>query len=313
MKTTMRWLKDLDKFLTEEGLEFQSDLLLAPFTTIKIGGPGKRVVFPKNKEELVRILKYLDEKQVPYHVIGGGSNLLIADEGFEGVVLILTKMKGYRVISRNGEILRVEVLAGTKVNELIAWGRAHGCGGFEFLAGVPATLGGAIRMNAGAFGMTTSTLVRVVELYNSGGVIKIEPSERDWTYRSFKIQGIILSAELELPRVDAEESLSRIRDFWEKRKRTQPVSERTFGSTFKNPPCCYAGALIEAVGLKGLRIGGAKISEKHANFIVNLGDAKAKDVLELIAIAQNRVYERFNIILEPEVKFLGLNYERSSH
>lgn len=305
----MQWLKELDEFLIEGNFEFHRDLPLAPYTSIKIGGPGKRVVFPRSKEDLLNILKFLDEKQVPYYVVGGGSNLLVADEGFEGVVLILTKMKGYRVISKNKEVLRIEVLAGTRINELVALGRALGHGGFEFLAGVPATLGGAIRMNAGAFGITTSHFVKVVEIYNRGEVMRVEPSERDWTYRSFKIQGVILSAELELYRVEAEESLSRIRDFWERRKKTQPVSEKTFGSTFKNPPCCYAGALIEEVGLKGLRIGDAKISEKHANFIVNLGNARARDVLELIAIAQNRVYERFNIFLEPEVKFLGVNYE----
>lgn len=309
----MQWLRDLDKFLTEEGLEFQRDLPLAPFTTIKIGGPGKRVVFPKSREELLRVLKYLNEMGIPYYVMGGGSNLLISDEGFDGAVIVLTKMRGHKVIATTEKSLSIEVLSGTKINELIAMGRKLGYGGFEFLAGVPATLGGAIRMNAGAFGMTTSAFVKRVELFDMGEVKKVEPLEKDWTYRSFRVKGIIISAELELPRIDERESLARIRDFWERRRKTQPVSERTFGSTFKNPPCCYAGALIEEVGLKGYRIGGAKISEKHANFIVNLGDAKAGDVLELIVLAQKKVYERFGIFLEPEVKFLGLNHERILH
>lgn len=306
----MQWLKELDRFLIEEGFEFLRDVPLAPYTTIKIGGPAKRVIFPRSKEELIKTLDFLIERQIPHYVIGGGSNLLVADSGFFGAVLILTKMKGFKIITEDGQTLVMRVLSGTKINEIIAGARKLGYGGFEFLAGVPATLGGAIRMNAGAFGITTSAFVRKVEIYEGNAVKEIIPSDHDWTYRSFKVPGIIISAELALPKTDEREIQRRLRDFWERRRRTQPVAERTFGSTFKNPPCCYAGALIEEVGLKGFRIGNAKISEKHANFIVNLGEAKAQDVLELIYLAKTKVYERFQILLEPEVKFLGIDNER---
>lgn len=304
----MPWHRILDNFLEKACIPYKEEEPLSPYTTIKIGGKAKRALFPRSKEDLIRLLNFFEKEQIPYFVMGGGSNLLVSDNGFDGAVIILISLRGIKVLSQ-GEVLRVKALAGTRINELIAFSRRLGYGGFEFLAGVPATLGGAVRMNAGAFGVTTSQLVKRVELYREGEVIELEPRDVDWSYRAFRLDGIIISAELEFRPTPEEELRAKIREIWAKRVVTQPVSERTFGSTFKNPPCCYAGALIEQAGLKGYQIGEAKISEKHANFIVNLGRAKAEEVLELIRLAQKRVYERFQILLEPEVKFLGISYE----
>jgi len=301
----MKWLKGLDKFLKEAGIPYKEDETLSPYTTIKIGGPALRVVYPEGCEAFKRVLNFLSEEEIPFFVVGGGSNLLVSDEGFQGVVVMTRGLRGMQVLSR-GETLRLSVLAGTRINELIRFSLAQGYGGFEFLGGVPATLGGAIRMNAGAFGKTTSLLVKRVFLFQEGEVKEFEPAPTDWTYRAFKREGIILEAHLELEKLTYEEIKRRLRESWKKRRTTQPVSERTFGSVFKNPPCCYAGALIEQCGLKGTQIGGAKISEKHANFIVNTGGAKAKEVLSLMKLARAKVWENFRITLEPEVKFLGV-------
>lgn len=306
----MKWLNELDKYLEERQLLYKKAEELSPHTTIKIGGKAARTVYPKSEEDLVELLEFMDYKEIPYFVIGGGSNLLVSDEGYSGVVVILKTLKGMETISLE-ESLRLKVLAGTRINEIVRYCYERGFSSFEFLAGVPATLGGAIKMNAGAFGKSTSLFVRKIRLYRDKRVVDLECREDMWTYRSFKEEGIIVSAELEFIKKEKDEIKRTLKDIWEKRRNTQPVTEKTFGSVFKNPPCCYAGALIEQVGLKGFQIGKAKISEKHANFIVNTGGATAKEVIELMKIAQKKVWEKFYVSLEPEVKFLGLIYENN--
>jgi len=302
------WLEELDIFLKKRGIFYKEEEPLFPYTTIKIGGKAQRLVFPEDEASMIELLNFLNEREIPYFVMGGGSNLLVSDEGFKGVVVHTSRMKKLKIIE-NKEVLRIYALSGVRINQLIRLGYERGFGGFEFLAGVPATVGGAIRMNAGAFGLSTSMFVKKVKLYHQGKVEELTVNENLFTYRSFKREGIILSAEIELKRKERAEIRENLKTFWEKRRRTQPVSEKTFGSVFKNPPCCYAGALIEQTGLKGYRIGGAKISEKHANFIVNIERAKAEEVLELIKLARKKVYERFGILLEPEVNFLGIRDE----
>lgn len=303
----MKWLKDLDNFLEKRKIFYQKEEMLAPHTTIKIGGKALRTVYPLAEEELLSLLEFLEKGEIPLYVIGGGSNLLVSDEGYLGVVVILKSLKGIEILSF-GETLRLKAYSGTKINEILRFCYERGYSGFEFLAGVPATLGGAIKMNAGAFGKSTSLYVKRIKIYKKGKEEEIESKEEMWTYRAFKEEGIIISAELEFPKKEKEEIKRDLREIWNKRRLTQPVSEKTFGSVFKNPPCCYAGALIEQAGLKGFRIGKAKISERHANFIVNEGGAVAKEVIELMQLAQIKVKEQFQIFLEPEVKFLGLKY-----
>ncbi len=298
--------KIFEKFLKEKGIAYKEDEPLAKHTSIKIGGPASLMVFPTKEEELMEIAKNATELDIPWYVIGGGSNLLCADEGYSGVVINLRSMKGIAEGSfAQGATLSLEVLSGTMVGEVLSFARRKGYSGLEFLAGVPATVGGAVRMNAGAYGRSFSMLVRRVKLLKEGKIEDYEPKDGDWTYRSFRKEGIVVSVTLELAKANPEEIEKNLKDIYFKRKASQPLAEKTFGSAFKNPPCCYAGKLIEDCGLKGYRIGGAKVSERHANFIVNLGTATAKDVLALLREVQKRVWDRFGIMLEPEVKFLG--------
>jgi len=299
-------LEIFEKFLKEKGIAYKEDEPLAKHTSIKIGGPASLMVFPTKEEELMEIAKNATELDIPWYVIGGGSNLLCADEGYPGVVINLRSMKGIAEGSfAQGATLSLEVLSGTMVGEVLSFARRKGYSGLEFLAGVPATVGGAVRMNAGAYGRSFSMLVRRVKLLKEGKIEDYEPKDGDWTYRSFRKEGIVVSVTLELAKANPEEIEKNLKDIYFKRKASQPLAEKTFGSAFKNPPCCYAGKLIEDCGLKGYRIGGAKVSERHANFIVNLGTATAKDVLALLREVQKKVWDRFGIMLEPEVKFLG--------
>lgn len=298
-------MKILDSYLKEKKLIYRDNELLAPYTTIKIGGPCIKMVFPQTQENLVSLLKFLEEENIPYFILGGGSNLLVGDKGFKGVIINLRNFKGLEVVKREKNYLRLKVLAGTFINSIIGFTFKEGFSGLEMLVGVPATLGGAIRMNAGAFNHSISEIVRKVELYEKGEIKVINPSSESWGYRWFKESGVVISAELEFFKKDKLKIWAKMQNFIEKRKKTQPFLEKTFGSVFKNPPCCYAGWFIEACGLKGYTVGKAKISEKHANFIVNLGGAKAEEVLKLIKKAQEEVYLKFQTFLEPEVKFLG--------
>lgn len=298
-------LKELDEKLKKLNIIFKIDEPLAPYTSIKIGGPCKRMIFPEREEILLEILKFLEKKEIPFFILGGGSKLLVSDEGFGGVVINLCKFKGIEIIGENEKKIFLKILAGTKINEIIGMGIKRGFGGIEFLGGIPATLGGAIKMNAGAFRNTISQLVKNIKIYKNGEIKNVEAKESLWEYRKFKKNGVIISAELELEKMERRKIKDLLKKYLEKRKKTQPLFEKTFGSVFKNPPPFYAGALIEACDLKGYQIGSAKISEKHANFIVNLGNAKAEDVLQLIKIAQEKVFLKFGINLEPEVNFLG--------
>ncbi|MCD6490434.1 MAG: UDP-N-acetylmuramate dehydrogenase [Thermodesulfobacterium sp.] len=299
------WFKDLDKKLKELKTGFKTDEPLAPYTSIKIGGPCKRMIFPEREESLLEIINFMEKKNIPFFLLGGGSKLLISDKGFEGAVINLRNLKKKEIIEENEKKFFLDVLAGTRINEIIGLGIKKGFGGIEFLGGIPATLGGAIKMNAGAFGHTISQVVKKIKIYKNGEVKIIDSTDSLWEYRKFKEIGIVLGAELELQKMKPEEVKKRLKEYLEKRKKRQPLFEKTFGSVFKNPASSYAGTLIESCNLKGYQIGNAKISEKHANFIVNLGGAKATDVLDLMKLAQERVFKKFGIILEPEVNFLG--------
>jgi UDP-N-acetylmuramate dehydrogenase len=299
------WLRNLDKKLKELDINFKVDEPLAPYTSIRIGGPCKRMIFPEKEETLLEILKFLEKEDIPFFILGGGSKLLVSDEGFNGVVINLCSMKGLKIIKKNEKKVLIKTLAGTRINEIIALGLKENFGGIEFLSGLPATVGGAIKMNAGAFGKSMSQIVKSLKIYKNGKVQTIESKKEFWDYRKFKEEGVIIGAELEMKKMEKEDIIKLIKNYLEKRKNTQPLSEKTFGSVFKNPQNFFAGKLIEDCGLKGYQIGGAKISEKHANFIVNMGSARADDVLKLIKLAQEKVFKNFGIKLEPEVNFLG--------
>lgn len=280
---------------------------LSRFTTFRIGGPADYYLEPKDKTDLLKLIEYLREINYPYILIGNGSNILISDEGIRGAAINLeygfTKIE----VSKN----KVYAEAGVRLSKFVDVCIEHSLVGVENLAGIPGTLGGAILMNAGAYGGEISDFIKTVEVLDEGKIKILKKEECGFSYRKSNLEGkIILSAVFELPIGNKELAKQRRKELLLKRNQSQPVELPNAGSIFKNPPNDYAARLIEQAGLKGLTIGGAKISEKHANFIVNFNNASANDVIELMKIVQETVQKKFGILLEPEIRLLGFNSER---
>jgi UDP-N-acetylmuramate dehydrogenase len=277
---------------------------LSRFTTFRIGGPADYYLEPKDREDLLKLIRYLKEIKYPYIIIGNGSNILISDEGIRGAAINLEA--GFTKIEVNKN--RVYAEAGIRLSKLVDVCIEHSLVGIENLAGIPGTLGGAILMNAGAYGGEISDFIKLVEVIDDVEIKFLKKEECGFAYRKSNLEGkIILSAEFELPYGDKEKAKERRKELLLKRNQSQPVELPNAGSIFKNPQGDYAARLIEQAGLKGLTIGGAKVSEKHANFIVNFNNASASDVVELMKIIQEKVYEKFGIMLEPEIKMLGFD------
>ncbi|MBK1716468.1 UDP-N-acetylmuramate dehydrogenase [Thiocystis violacea] len=278
-----------------------TDEPLARYTSWRVGGPARRFYRPADVEDLVAFMRRLDPEE-PLLWLGLGSNLLIGDEGFDGTV-ILTQ-GGLTALERRGET-RIHAEAGVSCAKLARFAARHDLVGVEFLAGIPGTMGGALAMNAGAWGGETWACVqRVWTLDRAGRIREREAGNYVPAYRQVKGPPgeWFLAAEWELPHGDGQAGLARIRALLDRRAATQPVGLPSCGSVFRNPPGDHAARLIESLGLKGLRIGGAQVSEKHANFIINSGDATATDIASLINHVQEAVERRTGIRLVPEVR-----------
>lgn len=277
---------------------------LAKYTSWRVGGPAQRLYIPEDKDDLIDFIASLPEGE-PILWIGLGSNLLVRDGGIRGTVInTKSRLKDMRLIDSK----RVYVEAGVPCAHVARFCSDLGLTGAEFLAGIPGTMGGALKMNAGAFGGETWSVVDQVEMINSeGDVIKRGKHEFEVAYRSVK--GIanewFLSAQLILQKGNSEASQQHIKALLEKRNTSQPTNKPTCGSVFKNPPGDFAARLIEASGLKGFSVGGAMVSEKHANFIENRGNATAVDIETLIEHIQNQVQSQFGIALQTEVCKVG--------
>jgi UDP-N-acetylenolpyruvoylglucosamine reductase len=277
---------------------------LAKHTTLRVGGPADVYVEPASEENLAAILKFCGARGVPFFLIGRGSNLLVRDGGFRGVVISLSH-PDFSIIENDGKRLRCG--AGAKLKNVAIEARRIGLSGLEFLEGIPGSVGGALRMNAGAMGSQTFDVVEFVRLMDfEGNVQGLVPEEMTVKYRgcdTFK-NHIALGAVLK-GRADSPESISqRMSAFSQKRWCSQPAAPSA-GCAFKNPPSIPAGRLIDELGLKGTRVGGAVVSQEHGNFIVNDGDATARDVLELIAILQAKAKAARGIELRTEVEIIG--------
>ncbi|MGB9773322.1 MAG: UDP-N-acetylmuramate dehydrogenase [Bacteroidota bacterium] len=280
--------------------------LLRNYTSFRIGGPADFYLEPRDKEDLLHIVQYFQTNNFPFVVIGNGSNLLVSDEGYRGAVINLESGLKTVTIDPAAGGASVYAEAGVKLAKFVDVCIQRGLGGVEMLAGIPGTLGGAIVMNAGAYGGEISDCLRTVEIIRDAAFVILPKEECGFAYRGSELtHDIVVSASFQLPRKDRNELLRVRRELLLRRNETQPVNFPNAGSIFKNPPKMYAGKLIEEAGLKGKRIGGAEISERHANFIVNRGTAKASDVVALIRLARDAVKEKFGIVLELEVKLLG--------
>ncbi len=292
-------MRALAEDLRRMGLATREGVSLRRYTTVRTGGKAALMVFPQTLGELEKLWLYLRRRGVPYFLLAGGSKVLFPDEGFSGVVINLRLLSGFRELSPG----RLEVLCGTPVAMLIAYGLKRGFRGFEFLAGIPATLGGAIRMNAGAFGQTTGTFIEEVWFLDSGGLRKVDRTGLSFRYRRLVPEGLVAKAVVRLLPASPPEVRERVKTLIRERRCKQPLGQPSFGSTFLNPDTGPpAGWLIEKAGLKGKRRGGARISPRHANFIVNEGGARSRDILDLMEEARERVFHRFGILLQTEVR-----------
>jgi len=303
-------------------LKIRENVLLRDYTTFKIGGPARYFFVAKNKEDLKNTILWAKKKKLPFFILGGGSNVLFSDKGFNGLVI---KLQNTQYEIRNTNVIAG---AGVPLQKLVLEAAKKGLSGLENLAGIPGTLGGAIWGNAGAFGREIGDLVEEVKVLDVGGskleVKKLKNKDCKFGYREsiFKRRKnwIILEATLKLKRGKKKEIEEKIKEILKLRKEKQPLEFPSAGSVFKNVPIekvpkkirekfkekikdgfLPAGVLIETAGLKGYQIGGAKISEKHANFIVNTGESKARDVLELIELIKKRVRKKFKIELKEEI------------
>jgi len=277
------------------------------YTTFKVGGNGEALCTCEDMFRLEWLLSFVRKERIPAQVIGKGSNLLVKDEGVRGVLIRL----GGKLAALEEEKVEPPVLAaggGVSMVDVLAFCRDRGLGGLEFLAGIPGTAGGAVAMNAGAWGEQIGDRVREVLLITrEGETASWDRSRLRFSYRSSNIPegGVLVRIRLELKRASPEGVSRKVTEVLHRRKADQPLEYPSAGSVFKNPPQDYAGRLIEEAGLKGERIGGAMISPKHANFIVNAGGASARDVLALMDLARQRVLDRTGITLEPEIRVIG--------
>src|SRR5262245_39262513 len=273
-----------------------SDKPLAPLTWMNLGGPAQYFIEPRNTDELQRVLVCCHENQIPVQVLGGGSNLLIRDEGVSGVVLRITNAQ-FAEATVNGNSLRAG--AGTLLSQAISVSVRAGLAGLEVLAGIPGTIGGALKGNAGGkSGDIGQTAKSVTTMTAKGEIVTRSGDELSFEYRNSNIpEPLILEGTFQLQPDDPDEITQRMRKIWIMKKSSQPLSDQSAGCIFKNPRGLSAGALIDQAGLKGTRIGGAEISDRHANFVVTHEGAKSDDVLRLIDLARSRVSEQFGVDL----------------
>jgi len=284
------------------------DVPLAPLTSYQVGGKADVLATPATVEELEQIIRCCTREGVPYFVMGKGANVLVHDEGFRGVVVLLEHCCSQ--LFHEGELLYVG--AGATVADLVEYCEKHSLGGLDYMSGIPGTVGGALRMNAGAFvGEIGDRVLRIDALDKKGRRVQLPREEAQFGYR--RADGlenkILLGCWLFLEPGDREQ-LSRSReDYLKRRAEKQPLEYPSCGSVFKRPPGDYAGRLIEAAGCKGFTVGGAMVSPKHANFVVNFNQAVAGDIYEVIWRVQRKVYEHSGVWLELEVKLVGFSEE----
>ncbi len=287
------------------GDRVRSGYRLAPLTSFRIGGPAALYLEPESEADLAAASEAIGAAGIPFVVLGKGSNVLVADEGFAGLVLRLGR--GFRWTAPDGARLRAG--AAIPLPGLAGVALAQGLSGLEFGVAIPGSFGGAVRMNAGAHGAELSGVLETVELFllHEGAPRTIAAAEAGFGYRRSELPagGVVTAATVDLAPADPTEIRARMDEARDWRRRTQPLAEANCGSVFKNPPGQHAGRLIDEAGGKGLRVGGASVSTKHANFIVTSEGASATDVLDLIRTVQELVAARSGVRLEPEVHLVG--------
>ncbi len=287
----------------EERLLFHEPM--SRHTTFRVGGEAECMAVVETKEELSQLVSYLGRIEQDYFVLGNGSNLLVGDKGYRGIILKL----GPRLSAVGVEKNHIAAGAGVLLSKVASVARDAGLSGLEFAAGIPGSMGGAIVMNAGAYGGEMKQVVQMVRVMDKEGeILTLDNDTMEFGYRTSIIRDrpfIVLGVVLKLTPGNKEEISARMEELMKQRKSKQPLEYPSAGSTFKRPEGYYAGKLIMDAGLRGYRIGGAQVSEKHCGFVINAGGATAADIREVIEEVQERVKDRFHVRLEPEVIFLG--------
>lgn len=284
------------------GLEVRLSEPMSAHTSFRVGGPADLYMEPGSTEELLELVRLLGAEKVPYRVIGNGTNLLVADEGYRGAIVRLGPR--YSNWTREGKVIQAE--AGIPLPVLAKRAANEGLSGLEFTSGIPGTLGGALHMNAGAWGSTIGEKVLAVWVLKDGERVRLERSQLEFSYRRSNLTDyLILGAEFELVEASSQEIQEQMQQYLKRRQETQPLGLPSAGSVFRNPVDHKAAKLIDELGLKGLSIGGAQVSPVHANFIVNRGYATAGDIFRLIKEVQSIVERETGIRLHPEIEMVG--------
>ncbi|MDP2207960.1 MAG: UDP-N-acetylmuramate dehydrogenase [Bacteroidota bacterium] len=289
---------------------FQGSILvnepMSKYTSMRVGGPADLLITPANKEDAVNLITYLQKNIIDYIVMGNGTNLLVSDTGVRSVVVNFSS--GLNQIKIENNLVKAE--AGIILARFVDFCIRHSRSGVEKLAGIPGTIGGAILMNAGAYGSQISDFIYEIEIVKDGQLQKIKKEDANFGYRTSGFaNSAIIGASFDLPEGKIDELMRTKTDYLQRRNQSQPLNFPNSGSIFKNPEGNYAAKLIEEAGLKGTRLGAAQISEKHGNFIVNLCDCSANDIIQLINIVRKTVYSKNKIKLIPEIKLVGFNNE----
>lgn len=300
----------------EENIRQQEPLSL--HTTFRIGGPADFYLEPENEKQLRDLIEYCSKKELPYFLIGNGSNLLVSDQGYRGVVISIQKYFKDTIIKpikkkEQEETVILSAGAGILLSSLAGFAAKHSLSGLEFAAGIPGTLGGAVMMNAGAYGGEISQVLVHAKILCMDNIIReYSNQELQFRYRHSRLmeaQGIVLNAEFLLHLGNQKEIKERMAEFARRRREKQPLEYPSAGSTFKRPKGYFAGQLIENAGLKGYRIGGIEVSEKHSGFVINKAHGTAEEVLQLVKDVQRIVLEKSGVFLEPEVRLLGMEWQ----
>ena len=285
--------------------KLEENISLSRYTSYKVGGIASCIVYPKNIDKLVCLIKILSSYKVKYKIIGNGTNLLFSDKKYEGILIKLNEFEDVEIVDN-----RIRVGAGFSIMKLSRLAAKNSLTGLEFASGIPGTIGGAVFMNAGAYKSDMGYIVSDIKVLTPDyKVIRLENKELDFHYRTSFLKKhpnyICLEANIKLKKGEKSSIEEVMKNRLKRRIESQPLNYPSAGSVFRNPPDMYAGELIEKLGLKGLKKGGAMISDKHANFVINTGTASSNDIKELIEYAQKSVKENYNVDLKVEQEFVN--------
>lgn len=299
----MGLIEELKNILGDEGVKVEE--AMSRHTSFKVGGNAQIFVEPGDEEALQRLLKLINAEKIDHYIIGNGSNMLVSDKGYKGIIISMLKFTSPSLIENES----ITISAGKTLKELTEFARDNSLSGLEFAYGIPGSVGGAVFMNAGAYdGEIKEVLDKVKVMDKEGNVLSLNTGELDLSYRHSNIEEkgyIVLEAKFNLKKADKSAIWKKMQELMARRIDKQPLNFPSAGSTFKRPEGYFAGKLIDDAGLRGYSIGGAKVSDKHCGFIVNADKASAEDVYALITYVRLKVKEKFDVQLEPEIRVLG--------